>query len=58
MSSAPIPPPNPEELSHLSPEEWWDLFDRVRLRMQPAYAELGGAEVFLREERDTDAVGA
>ena len=45
-------PQNPDDLSR---DEWWALFDDLRLRQQAAYAEYGGSQSFLRAERDTHA---
>ncbi len=54
MSSAPISPAPSEEPS-LSRNEWWELFDRLRLSQQADYAEYGGPVAFFRKERDSDA---
>jgi hypothetical protein len=57
MSSAPVVRAQSDEASGLSQEQWWALFDELRLAQQPAYAEVGGPVAFLRHERDTDTVG-
>ena len=54
MSSAPIIQAQSDEASRLSADQWWALFDRLRLAQQPAYAEVGGPVAFIRHERDTD----
>jgi hypothetical protein len=41
----------------LTRDEWWELFDKLRLTQQPAYAEVGGPVAFLRRERDADTLG-
>ena len=53
-SSAPIIQAQPDEASRLSPDQWWALFDQLRLAQQPAYAEVGGPVAFIRHERDAD----
>jgi hypothetical protein len=40
----------------LTRDEWWDLFDHLRLSQQPEYAKYGGPLAFLREEREADSV--
>lgn len=55
MSSAHIIPPQPDDASHLSPEQWWALFDQLRLAQQSAYAEVGGPVAFIRHEREADS---
>jgi hypothetical protein len=55
MSSAPVLQTATEEVDDLSREQWWALFDELRLSQQKAYAEVGGAVAFLRRERDADA---
>ena len=54
MSSAPVIPEQSDDASHLSRDQWWALFDQLRLAQQPAYAEVGGPAAFLRRERDAD----
>jgi len=54
MSSAPVIPAQSDDASPLSRDQWWALFDQLRLAQQPAYAEVGGPAAFLRRERDTD----
>ncbi len=54
MSSAPVVTPQSDESSQLSHDQWWALFDELRLAQQPAYAEVGGPIDFLRHERDAD----
>jgi len=55
MSSAHFIPAPSDEANRLSPDQWWALFDELRLAQQPAYAEVGGSVAFLRHERDADA---
>jgi len=55
MSSAHVIPAPSDETTRLSPDQWWALFDELRLAQQPAYAEVGGSAAFLRHERDADA---
>ena len=54
MSSAPVIKAQSEDASKLSHDQWWALFDELRLAQQPAYAEVGGPIDFLRHERDAD----
>ncbi len=42
---------------NLSQDEWWALFEELRLTQQQAYDEVGGSEAFLRRERDAGATG-
>jgi hypothetical protein len=42
----------------LTREQWWALFDELRVAQQPAYAEHGGPVAFLRKERDADSTSA
>ena len=58
MSSAPVIPEQSDDASHLSRDQWWALFDELRLAQQPAYAEVGGPAHFLRHERDADTPAA
>lgn len=55
MSSAPVTPAQRDNAPALSHEEWWALFDRLRLAQQADYAEYGGPVAFFRSERDADA---
>jgi hypothetical protein len=52
MSSAAVIPAQSEDVSQLSRDQWWALFDQLRLAQQTAYAEVGGPIAFLRHERD------
>ena len=54
MSSVPAIPLNPPDSSPLSHDEWWALFDQLRLSQQADYAEYGGPVAFVRRERDSD----
>ena len=54
MSSASIQPVKADETPVLSHEEWWALFDQLRLSQQADYAEYGGPVAFFRKERDAD----
>ncbi len=54
MASAPAALTEPEQTG-LSHEEWWALFDEVRLSQQADYAEYGGPVAFFRKERDADS---
>jgi hypothetical protein len=54
MSSASIIPTQSGEGPELSREEWWALFDQLRLSQQADYAEYGGPVAFFRKERDAD----
>ncbi len=54
MSSATVIPAHSDDASQLSREQWWALYDELRLAQQPAYAEVGGPAAFLRHERDAD----
>jgi len=58
MSSAPVIPAKSDDASQLSHEQWWALFDELRLAQQPAYEEVGGSATFLRHERDADTPAA
>jgi len=58
MSSSPVVRTPTDEAVDLSCEQWWALFDELRITQQPAYAEVGGPMVFLRNERDADAPGS
>jgi hypothetical protein len=58
MSRAPVVTPQFDESSQLSRDQWWALFDELRLAQQPAYAEVGGSIDFLRHERDADTPSA
>ncbi len=55
MSSAPVIPAQSDQTSDLSREQWWALFDELRVAQQSAYAEVGGPVAFLRRERDADS---
>ncbi|HEY5331573.1 MAG TPA: hypothetical protein VIJ79_16965 [Acidobacteriaceae bacterium] len=55
MSSSPVISTQSDDVSRLSPDQWWALFDELRLAQQPAYAEVGGPVAFIRHERDADA---
>jgi hypothetical protein len=55
MSSAHVIPAQSDDASRLSADQWWALFDELRLAQQPAYAEVGGPLAFIRQERDADA---
>ena len=55
MASAPVHPAEPEQNPSLSREQWWALYDELRLSQQADYAEYGGPVAFLRKERDADA---
>jgi len=55
MSSALVSPAQSDIATHLSPDQWWALFDELRIAQQPAYAEVGGPVAFIRHERDADA---
>ncbi len=55
MSSAPRNPSNPNTEDHLSREEWWNLFDQLRLAQQQDYAEYGGPVDFVRKQRASDS---
>lgn len=52
MASASLPSTDPSQADELTREEWWKLFDELRLSQQPAYAEYGGPVAFVRQERD------
>jgi hypothetical protein len=54
MSSAPIVPKHSAKTEGLSHDEWWALFDELRLLQQKDYAEHGGPAAFVRKERDAD----
>ena len=54
MSSAHTVPSHSGESPQLSHEEWWALFDQLRLSQQADYAEYGGPVAFFRKERDAD----
>jgi hypothetical protein len=58
MSSAPVPSAVSEPEAQLSRDEWWTLFDQLRLAQQPAYAEYGGPVAFFRKERNADPTTA
>jgi hypothetical protein len=58
MSSAHVIPTPHDEAPALSREEWWSLFDELRLAQQPAYAEHGGPIAFLGAERQADKLPA
>jgi hypothetical protein len=56
MATHPIPAPSTSAHEpSLTKDEWWDLFDQLRVAEQPHYAEQGGAVAFFRKERDADA---
>ena len=52
VASAPLQSTDSSQADELSREEWWRLFDELRLSQQPAYAEYGGPVAFVRQERD------
>jgi hypothetical protein len=54
MSSAHVASPQSDESIQLSHEQWWALFDELRLSQQADYAEYGGPVAFFRKERDAD----
>jgi hypothetical protein len=55
MATHPIPAPSTSMKERpLTHDEWWDLFDQLRLDQQPGYAEHGGPVAFFRKERDAD----
>ncbi len=54
MASHPISPAMDVSEQSLTHDEWWNLFDRLRLSQQNDYAEVGGPVAFLRQERDAD----
>ena len=54
MSSAPVLPVDSEDPDHLTREQWWAMFDEVRLSQQTEYAEHGGPVAFFRQERNGD----
>jgi hypothetical protein len=58
MSSAHIVPAPSDKVTSLSPDQWWALFDELRLAQQPAYAEVGGSVAFIRHERDADVTAS
>jgi hypothetical protein len=58
MPSAHVAPQQSDESPQLSQDQWWALFDELRLAQQPAYAEVGGPVTFLRQERDADTSAA
>jgi hypothetical protein len=49
-------PSSPEDSSPLNSEQWWALFDQLRLSQQAGYAEYDGPVAFFRKERDADLV--
>lgn len=51
MSTAPL---NPHPETDMTSEEWWQLFDELRLSQQADYAEYGGPVAFIRNERNAD----
>ena len=55
MSSAPQKQPDSNTEGLLSREEWWTLFEQLRLAQQPDYAEYGGPVAFFRKQRESDA---
>ena len=54
MSSAHVAQPQSDDSAQLSHDQWWALFDKLRLSQQADYAEYGGPQAFLRKERDAD----
>jgi len=57
MASQPSrPPSSPEDSSPLNFDQWWALFDQLRLSQQHAYEEYFGPVAFFRKERDADLV--
>lgn len=48
---AQIDPATEPTLTH---DEWWALFDQLRLSQQTDYAECGDPITFLRKESDAD----
>lgn len=52
VASAPLQQTDPSQADELTREEWWKLFDELRLSQHPAYAEYGGPVAFVRQERD------
>ena len=54
MSSAPQRPIHSNTANQLSREEWWALFEELRLDQQPDYAEYGCPIAFFRKERESD----
>jgi hypothetical protein len=58
MSTAPVIPAQSDDASELSRDQWWALFDELRLTQQQAYNEVGGPISFLRHERDADTPSA
>ncbi len=58
MSTAPVISTHSDDTSQLSRDQWWALFEDLRLAQQTAYAEVGGPVAFLRQERDAAALSA
>jgi hypothetical protein len=55
MATSPIPSSSAAvEERALTQDEWWSLFDQLRLAQQSDYAEYGGSVAFFRKERDAD----
>lgn len=55
MASNPSTPQNDSDEKPLNHEQWWALFDELRISQQADYAEYGGPAAFFRKERDADA---
>jgi hypothetical protein len=55
MASNPSTQQNVSDEKPLSHDQWWALFDELRLSQQADYAEYGGPVAFFRKERETDA---
>jgi hypothetical protein len=56
MATHPIPhTATPSEEPVLNHEEWWQLFDRLRLSQQEAYDGHGGPVAFVQVERNLSA---
>jgi hypothetical protein len=55
MASNPSTPQNDLDEKPLSHEQWWALFDELRISQQADYAAYGGPIAFFRKERDADA---
>ena len=54
MASMPLVPPELPEKGELTREQWWDLFDYLRLSQQADYAKYGGPVEFIRRLREEE----
>ena len=54
MASQSLVPPELPEEGELTREQWWDLFDYLRLSQQEDYTKYGGPVEFVRRLREEE----